>query len=167
MVPSRNVPERREGLVYPAVRPLFPGYIFIQVNMSLHIYKQLHNCHRVYRVLRNEAAAGEYWSSIPEAEMKPILSLVGNGQVIEYSTVFVQNSKVHVVRGPLRGMEGIIRKLDKRKNRAKIAVSFMETEHLVEVGIEVLSLTSPSGCPGYKATLQPPLSLSGGGLEVR
>jgi len=35
-------------------------------------------------------------------------------------------------------MEGIIRKVDKRKNRAKILLNFMGCEKTMDVGIEVL-----------------------------
>ncbi|MEH7665054.1 transcription antiterminator, partial [Bacillus velezensis] len=36
-------------------------------------------------------------------------------------------------------MEGIIKKIDKRKRRAKICLSFMGMDKMVNVGIEVLS----------------------------
>ncbi|MRA76150.1 transcription antiterminator, partial [Bacillus thuringiensis] len=57
----------------------------------------------------------------------------------DYSKVYIENSKVTVASGPLKGMEGIIKKIDKRKRRAKLCLSFMGLDKMVNVGIEVLS----------------------------
>ncbi|MBY9083165.1 KOW motif-containing protein, partial [Paenibacillus sp. HN-1] len=46
---------------------------------------------------------------------------------------------IHVVSGPLTGKEGIIKKIDKHKNRAKILLSMVNTAVLVDVGIELIS----------------------------
>lgn len=44
-----------------------------------------------------------------------------------------------VQSGPLKGKEGIIKKVDKRKNRAKVQLNFLGREKTIDVGIEVLS----------------------------
>lgn len=42
--------------------------------------------------------------------------------------------------GPLKGKEGLIKAVDRRKNRAKIGLEFMGIMREVEVGIEVLKV---------------------------
>lgn len=51
-----------------------------------------------------------------------ILKLIGNEEVIEYSTIYVDSSKVIV-----------------RKNRARIVLNFMGNPKIMDVGIEILA----------------------------
>ncbi|MBY9078353.1 antiterminator LoaP [Paenibacillus sp. CGMCC 1.18879] len=80
-----------------------------------------------------------YFKQIPDEEMSIILNLLNQEGVIEYSKVYIEGTKIHVVSGPLTGKEGIIKKIDKHKNRAKILLSMVNTAVLVDVGIELIS----------------------------
>ena len=46
-----------------------------------------------------------------------------NGE-IGFSKVFKKGENVTVIDGPLKGLEGMIIKIDKRKGRAKVRMSF-------------------------------------------
>jgi transcriptional antiterminator NusG len=65
--------------------------------------------------------------------------LLGAGDVVDYSKVYLVNSRVIVKSGPLRGLEGLIKTVDKRKNRAKILMQFMGFTKEIDLGIEVLN----------------------------
>ncbi|MNC28552.1 transcription antitermination protein NusG [compost metagenome] len=64
--------------------------------------------------------------------------MLSDRDTLEYSSVCIINSKASVTSGPLKGFEGIIKKVDSRKNRAKIALNFFGIEKMVDVGIEVI-----------------------------
>jgi len=66
------------------------------------------------------------------------MKLIGNDGIIDYSKVYIENSRVSVKFGPLLGMEGAIKRIDKRKGRATIILNFLGEPRLVDVGIEIL-----------------------------
>lgn len=122
---------------------MFPGYVLIKTNMNTDIFHKIKKIPKCYRLVTNgiyySKDKGTYYSKIDEEEMTPIIQLIGSGEIVDYSRVYLENSKVFVKSGPLQGMEGIIKKVDKHKNRAKILLSFMGTEKIIDVGVEILS----------------------------
>ncbi|MCY7484590.1 MULTISPECIES: antiterminator LoaP [Paenibacillus] len=163
-VPKRLVPERREGEFYSVVKTLFPGYLLINTKMTPSIYYELKKIPKYYRMLRNSTFLldkihrrspklmnphiveesnqisnyDDFFDKIDEVEIRKILQLVNNENIIEYSSVIVENSKVYVQSGPLYGLEGMIKKIDKRRRRAQIAIRLCGGERLIDVGIEIL-----------------------------
>ncbi|KJB87178.1 hypothetical protein AZ66_14560 [Paenibacillus sp. E194] len=162
-VPKRLVPEKKDGRFYGVVKTLFPGYLLINTKMTPSMYYELKKLPKYYRLLRNSAFLldkiyrrsqtlidshkvegnqiynyDDFFSKIEEEEIRQILQLINNENIIEYSNVIVEDSKVSVQSGPLYGLEGIIKKIDKRKRRAQIAISLCGGERLIDVGIEIL-----------------------------
>ncbi|SFJ69869.1 antiterminator LoaP [Thermoflavimicrobium dichotomicum] len=143
VIPKRRIPEKKSGRVRHTLKKMFPGYVFIKTNMNddtFHKIKKIPKCHYlVNNGTYYSKENGTYYSKIDEEEMNPIIKLIGNGEIVDYSRVYVENSRVFVISGPLKGMEGIIKKIDKHKNRAKILLHFMGVERIIDVGIEILS----------------------------
>lgn len=143
VVPKRRVPERKAGKVNHVVRNIFPGYVLVKTKMNSYIYHTIKKVPNFYRVVNR----GVYYSKefkenftiIDEDEINPLLNLLSKENVIDYSKIYIENSKVWVQSGPLKGKEGIIKKVDKRKNRAKVQLNFLGREKTIDVGIEVLS----------------------------
>ncbi|AIQ12920.1 antiterminator LoaP [Paenibacillus durus] len=142
LVPRRKITEKKQGIVKHVFKKMFPGYVFIQTEMDSVIYNDIKSTPRIFTLVN----IGKYYegkethfSSIALEEMDVILKLVGPGGCIDYSTVHVdKDSKVSVISGPLKGFEGIIKKIDKHKNRAKIVINLLNQNLTVDVGIEVL-----------------------------
>ena len=62
---------------------------------------------------------------------------MGLGPKIGSSLVrFDENDRIVVIEGPLKGIEGNIIKVDKRKQRAKIRVDFAGTVHTLDLSFE-------------------------------
>jgi transcription termination/antitermination protein NusG len=123
---------------------MFPGYVLIKTNMNTDIFYKIKTIPKCYRIVNNGTIYskdnGEYYSTIDEEEMAPIIQLLGNGEIVDYSRVYLENSKVFVKSGPLKGMEGIIKKVDKHKNRAKILLYFLGVQKIIDVGVEIHSI---------------------------
>ncbi|WP_423802963.1 antiterminator LoaP [Paenibacillus dendrobii] len=156
IVPKRKITERKLGHSYEVCKTMFPGYVLVNTRMNMTIYyglKRIPMCYRLLNrtqnlfdtmekknVIYNEEDTFETHtlSKIEDEEIALILQLIGKGEVIDYSTLYIENAKVKVSSGPLKGKEGIIKKIDKRKRRARIALHFMGYEKLLDVGIELL-----------------------------
>lgn len=54
------------------------------------------------------------------------LRLLSGGDVVEFSRVYLTDSKLIAKSGPLVGMEDLVNAVDKRKMRAKIMIPFMD-----------------------------------------
>lgn len=134
LVPKRRLIEKKGGKSYQVIKKLFPGYVFICVDMDLEKYKIIKSIPSLIRILNT----GTYYSQINNSEMSVILRLVGDDEIIDYSRVFIKNSKILVKEGCLYGMEGIIQKVDKHTNRAKVLLNLMGEPRMVHVGIEIL-----------------------------
>lgn len=143
VVPKRLVPEKKAGIVYNVIKNIFPGYVLIKTEMTNEMFHKIKKIPGSLRLVNNGSYysqdEGTYYSSIDEKEITLILQLMGNGEVVDYSKVYLENSKVIVEAGPLIGLEGIIKKVDRHKNRAKILLTFMGVEKTIDVGIEILS----------------------------
>lgn len=139
VVPKRRVPEKRGGIVYHVAKNMFPGYVLVHSQLTDDIYYQLKNVPGIYRVVHNGKHFNKDDCKIYPPEIEPIIRLLGNGDTLEYSAVCLINSRAFVTSGPLKGFEEIIRKIDPRKNRAKISLNFLGKEKLIDVGIKILN----------------------------
>ncbi len=135
-IPKKKIVEKKCGVKSDVIKKLFPGYILINVDMNPETYKKIIKIPYVYDIL----GTGEYYTSINREEIKLIVNLMGSNELIEYSTIYFEGTNVRVREGPLKGIEGLIRKINKRKQRAKISLTFLGKERLIDVGIEILEI---------------------------
>jgi transcriptional antiterminator NusG len=76
---------------------------------------------------------------LADEERDLLVHFLSFGEIIKSSTViFDENSRVQVLNGPMKGLEGRIIKVDKRKGRAKIRLDMYGDSFLVDVGIEII-----------------------------
>lgn len=136
VIPKSKLTEKRKGKYYEVTKPLFPGYILINATMNNNLYYVIKQIPKVYRILHQSE---EYYTRIDDEEMKPILKLIDENSVIDYSKIFIENSRVYVNAGPLKGLEGLIRKVDKRKGRARISLDFLGSPREIDLGVHILS----------------------------
>ncbi|WP_297420779.1 antiterminator LoaP [Clostridium sp.] len=135
IVPTRELKERKSGEWRVMRRKLFPGYILMKASMNIEVYYKLKKIPGIIKLLRddNEVLA------VDEKELITLKKLLGNEESnIGISKLYKENDEIRIVAGPLSGMEGQIRKLDFRKGRAKVNLSFMNEERIVELGIELV-----------------------------
>ncbi|ALB45643.1 antiterminator LoaP [Clostridium beijerinckii] len=135
LIPKRKLMEKRKGKFYHVLKKLFPGYIFINTNMDLNKYTTIMKIPDIIKILNNGTS---YYSKVNDSEMHIILNLVKESTIIDYSKIYTENSKIFVKSGPLYGMEGIIKRIDKHKSRARILLNFMGENKFIDVGIELI-----------------------------
>ncbi|MCX8129419.1 MAG: antiterminator LoaP [Clostridia bacterium] len=134
LVPKRKIYERKQGIRREVVKMMFPGYVLVETDNILDFYLRLKGSPRVIKVLRNK----EVFSEITNDEIKQILFLVNENGLIDISEAFIVNDKVQIINGPLYGNEGIIKRIDKRKGRAKVELSINYNSLLIDLGINLL-----------------------------
>ena len=138
LVPRRILVERKGGKIYEKVRLLIPGYVLAYAHMDTHLYYQLKSIPRVYSVLKSE------YDPVPirQCEMELLLTLTREGETIGFSEIYKEGDKIQVIRGPLKGLEGIIQKCDRRKKRVKVALEFLGQLRRVDLGAYMVEKAS-------------------------
>jgi transcription termination/antitermination protein NusG len=139
IVPKRLLPEKRAGQFFPVLRKVFPGYVFIRTCMNVSTYYRLKEIPGIYCIL---STPGTYYTKIQEEEMSTIMQFLDQEDIVGYSTLQIKNNRPIVKKGPLIGKEHSIRKIDKRKRRAKILITLLGEPKLIDLGIEIIE--SPS-----------------------
>jgi transcriptional antiterminator NusG len=134
LIPKRLVPEKKNGKFKKVVKKLFPGYLLIRAELDDTMVQKIKNIPHFIKIL----GYGAKYAPIPEAEIAIILKLINNEGIIDYSQVFIENSRVQVKEGPLKGLEGLIVKVNKHTRRVKIKLAFLGEARMIEVGIEML-----------------------------
>jgi transcriptional antiterminator NusG len=64
--------------------------------------------------------------------------------MIQESDIFMQGDKVIVINGPLTSLEGKILKVDKRKGRARVLITFLGEERVIDLGVNLIQAASDS-----------------------
>ena len=134
VVPKRKLRIRRGGVWKVEKKPLLPGYVLINGEIDTETYYRLKNIPDVLRLLKT----GSHPARIDPSEMAVLSKLICNNEGIGFSDVLVENGVVRVIDGPLYSLEGIIKSIDHRKQRAKIRLNFLGEERTVDLGISIL-----------------------------
>lgn len=134
--PRRSLTIRRQGKQVASLAPIFPGYVFYEAEeVSPEVYWSLKRLSGFIRFLKNE----DRLEKLTGADRDLLLHFLSYGEVVEKSLVyFDENNRIRVTKGPMKGLEGQIIKVDKRKRRAKIRLSLYSNRFLVDFGFELL-----------------------------
>lgn len=134
--PRRKLTIRKNGLKKESLAPIFPGYLF---------FKAEELTSEIHWILRRTAGFVRFLKSnqniepIMGTDKELLLHFLHFGEIVEKSNVwFDENSKIRVLNGPMKGLEGRIIKVDRRKKRAKISLSLYKESFTIDFGFEIL-----------------------------
>ncbi|MGC5775217.1 antiterminator LoaP [Paenibacillus pabuli] len=149
-IPKRVVLERKFGQLSPTVKTIFPGYVFIKLNMNFNNYYLMKSIPRIIKLLNYTNKKDKklnfygdhehYFRKIPSNEMANVLKLINFNGLLECPQILFRKNKFSVLSGPLKGQENNIVKINKSKNRAKISVNFMGEDILIDIGIKIIPM---------------------------
>lgn len=139
-VPMLETLFKRAGKVKKEIKPMFPGYVFIETEADYQdfcgdIKRLTYISDDMYRVLKY-GDSFEY--ALRENEKRELLKLCNDDFCIEASTGVIVGDRVYINEGGLIGMESIIKKIDRHKKQALIELEFMGGLRQVKVGLEIL-----------------------------
>lgn len=131
IVPRRYLIETKSNTSKETIKVIFPGYVFININMSTGNYYKIKNISPILKVLSYDS----YFTEIPENEMMPILDLTKDDEIIKYSKIICDNSEFTVLSGPLKNNEHMIKKINKHKKRASVYLKLNGEDKKIDLGI--------------------------------
>ena len=134
--PRRRLRIRKKGIERDSLASIFPGYIFLETDdLETSAYWLLKRVSGFYKFLKDnhhiEPLGGE--------DRELLMHFLAFGEVVEKSRAyFDENKRIKIVDGALRGMEGRIVKVDRRKKRAKVLLNLYQNSFFIDFGFELL-----------------------------
>lgn len=133
-IPMRNINAKHKGIWKTVTKPLFPGYLFVDTDDIDAISGILWKIPGFQKIL----AEDKTYYPLYESEEAFIDSLYRKGEVFDVSVGIIEGDVVKILSGPLLGMEGAIKKIDRHKRKAVISVSMFNRPTECIVGLEII-----------------------------
>lgn len=160
-VPMRRRKKKYQGKWHEVVEKLFPGYVFLVSDYPQLLYDELKNIPAMTRLL---GSCEEYFTPLSEEDVYILLKLQENvckpqthqgmwrnrlervGVQEKFGIMKVDISRIRVgekgliriVSGPLKNLEGQIRKINLHKRIAVVEAEFMGNKSQIHLGIEII-----------------------------
>lgn len=130
---------KTSGTVKKEIKPLFPGYVFIESEVSCQEFIKIisiliYTSHDIVCILRYSDT--EF--AMRESEKQMLLSLCNDSYCIESSSGIMEGDKIRLTDGPLIGCESIIKKVNRHKRQVWIEIEFMGDIRLVCVALQIV-----------------------------
>ncbi|MEQ1648546.1 MAG: transcription termination/antitermination protein NusG [Hyphomicrobiaceae bacterium] len=130
VVPSEDVIEIRRGRKIHTQRRLFPGYVFVKMEMTDAAFLLIKNTPKVTGFLGADNKA----VPISESEAMTMLNRVKEGvDNPKPAILFEVGEQVRVADGPFESLNGIVEEVDDERSRLKVAVSIFGRPTPVEL----------------------------------
>lgn len=127
--------KRYEGSWHKEQKLLFPGYIFLVSRDPKALYQELKKVIGLTKLLRT----GEQIIALTEAEKTFLLKFGGKEQLVKMSTGFMEQDQVVILEGPLKGMEGYIKRIDRHRREACLELPLFGRMLDTRVGLEIIA----------------------------
>jgi len=134
--PRRSLRIRRAGTWRDSLAPIFPSYLFLQAQqVDPALYTDLKRTPGFVRFLPSNDGVAPL-----EAKDQALLThFLSFGEIVERSSAyFDENQRIRVLSGPLKSLEGMIVRVDRRKGRARVRLEMYEDSFEVDFGFEAL-----------------------------
>jgi transcriptional antiterminator RfaH len=132
VLPLTEVRKRRQNKWANVIEPLFPGYLFVRLELgkdNLAPIRSTQGCRDLVRI-------GPGLVPVPDAVMTPLLSL--NSSPKTSDVLFSEGDKVALASGPFAGLQGVF-KLAKGKDRAEVFIALLGKERPITVELDDLA----------------------------
>ena len=129
VVPTEDIIEMKNSKKRVVERSLYPGYVFIKVDLDTKLWHMIQSLPRVGRFI------GESKKPTPltESDIKNILEKVENRAAPKPKIFFDAGEVVRIVEGPFANFTGIVEEYDMEHEKLKLNVSIFGRNTPVEI----------------------------------
>ncbi len=133
VIPEKKIQKKIKGQWQEIQRVLFPGYLFVVAEDITDFAKALKAVPEFTQMLKADDAIAAIY---PEEEAA-LKRLVDADEIVEMSQGIIEHDEVKILSGPLKGMEGIVKRINRHKRTAVIELGLFDRVLQVEVGLEI------------------------------
>ena len=131
IIPETTEVEVKDGVKKEKVKKMFPGYVLVEMIMSDEAWYIVRNTPGVTGFIGSSGHKAKPTPLMPQ-ELDHILANMGMSRVNIESEMSV-GSKVTIVDGPFKGMNGTVDSIDMENNRLNVLIDLFGQETPVEV----------------------------------
>lgn len=136
-VPKCEVMRRKSGQWHRTLEKLLPGYVFVRTSAPGQVREVLR---RVPAFTRMLTSAGDTCLPLTADEIVWINAITNaDTHVMEMSEGAIEGDRVMVMRGPLKGYEARITRIDRHKRLAWVDMDMFGRHKTIRVGLEIVS----------------------------
>ena len=139
LVPCKQVVKIKKGQKVQENQKLFPGYIFINANLSGNAYNIINAIPKTMSFLGGKNRP----EPVTNSKMKDIFSLVSTDNVALAKTqMFEIGETLNIIEGPFESFSGTVENFDQEKQRVRISVLIFGRATSVELDINQVEKVS-------------------------
>ena len=132
LIPTENVIEMVRGHRRTATRKFFPGYLFVQMDMTDETYHLVKNTPKVAGFLGEQK--GTRPTPVPDDQIQQTKTQMTEGAIKPRPRVhFDEGENVRVTDGPFAGFAGMIEEVKSEKQKVRVLVSIFGRATPVEL----------------------------------
>lgn len=113
---------------------LFPGYIFMISEQKVDLISNVKKIPKLIKILGD----GDEIIPLYDNEIDFLMKFGKKEHVVKMSQAYIENDKIVITDGPLKGYEGIIKRINRHKRKAIVKVEFFGRTMEVNVGVEIV-----------------------------
>lgn len=132
--PETEVMKRYHGTWHKEKRPMFPGYLFAITSQPEKLYMEFMRVPKLTKLLGTDRVPVE----LSQEEMSFLQHILNPEHVAEISVGILEGDKLIVRSGPLKGMEGMVKKINRHKRNAVMIVEMLGRKLEITLGLEVV-----------------------------
>ena len=132
-IPYYEEKKKQNGTWNTLQKVLFPGYIFMITEDVEKLFFHLKTIEGMTKLI----GTGQDIIPLKEEEIIFLQRLGGDEQIVSMSEGIIEGTQVTIISGPLKGMEGLIQKIDRHKRKAWLELEMFGKMQQVEVGLEI------------------------------
>ncbi len=133
-IPYYEEKKRYRGAWHIEQKILFPGYVFMVSERLNDLYQGLRKVIGLTKLL----GTGKEIVPLSEEETALLKRMGAGERTLQISTGLIEKGTVLVTDGPLMGMEGCIRRIDRHKRKAWLEIDLFGRTLEMEVGLEII-----------------------------
>lgn len=133
-IPYYERQRKYKGSWHMEQRILFPGYVFVISDELEELFIGLKSVIGLTKLI----GTGQEIVPLTEQEVTLIERLGNDDGLVEISQGIIQGGRTVITSGPLKGLEGCIRRIDRHKRTAQIELEMMGRIVETQVGLEIL-----------------------------
>ncbi len=158
IIPKRTLYLQKAGKKKAKTAPVFSGYVFLETEDFVpggDDYWGIRTTPGFFRFLKDNSQP----TPLTDNDRRLVLHFARFSGKDSISKVFFDdNARIVVKDGPLKGYEGKIIKVDRRKHRAKIVLDLYDTSFPIDLGFELVEKTGNAPDLPDQASFSPELA---------
>ena len=134
VIPYRRKKHFQNGKSFIVENIVFPSYLFVETNCIKDFVTALNTLPGFSVVLHTD----DFYSPVYDHEVNLLMKLMNDHDVIDMSTGYMEGEKIRIVSGPLRGFEGQIKKVIRRRGIAILELNIFNRPTEARLGLELI-----------------------------